>query len=224
MTFKVYGTEYEGKTLYDLLSWMGGSYGAPDQCRYLKKYLEDGGKVYLEFTKGARKGTVGRLNLTPEMVMDYRKLEGGYYKDKWARNMKGVQLEFDDRKTTIPVDLNWYQPKKLDAVLRFTPSETVWVYTTTARPKEEIKPVFDHFGVEIKVGSVVLFMHGSGNTYHNRIGKVTRISAKHTIWVEAFRTREHHKAEEINTGVYAQDMFVLDGDIRDKAMMAKLAF
>lgn len=223
MSFVVYGVEYEGKPLTELLSWMGGSYGAPDQCRYLKSHLEKGNQVYVEFTSGARKGTIGRLNLTPENVMDYRKLEGGYYKDRWARNMKGIQIEFDDRKTTIPVDLDWYKPKKLPIVLRFTPTETTWAYTSNARPKEEIKPVYDHFGTEIKVGSVVLFMHGSQNTYHNRIGKVSRISAKHTIWVEAFKTRKGHKTEEISGGIYAQDIFVPDGDIRDKAMMAKLA-
>jgi hypothetical protein len=223
MSFTVYGTEYEGKTIHELLPWIGGSYGPPDQARYLKSYLEKGGQVYLEITQGARKGTVGRLVITPEQCMEYTKLEGGYHKDKFARRMTGLHLAFDDRKTTIPVDMDWYRPKKLAHVLCFTPTVTTWVYTSTAKPKEAVWTPKDFFGNVIAKDSLVFF---SANDGVQRIGRVERWSNKGTMWVEVVKMKAGtHQAPVLTHGVMAHNMILVDAypDLKAAVTLKKLA-
>jgi len=188
----------------------------------LRKHLDGGGRVFIEITKGARKGTIGELVIPStdvnELWADRVKTGMGEYRrckvDEW-------HLKFDDRENVIKISKDRWD-YKWNGILRFNCEGTVWVYETKEKPKVEPVKLFDHFGTPLEAGQVVLFQHGKQNTYHNRFGKIKRISDKGTIWVEMFKTRPEHTAEVVDKGIYAQDMFVLDGDLREKAMMAKL--
>lgn len=219
---KFNGRDYEGESLYDLLPWSGSFYGPSDTTRQFKTYIEQGGQVYLEITKGARKGTVGRLVITPEQCVDYRKSGGGYYKDKWLRNMTGLYLEFDDRKTTVPIDMAWTRPKKIPHALRFTATGTTWVYTTKPKPTEEAWTPRDFFGNEITQGSLVFFSANDGN---NRIGKVQRWSNKGTMWVDTVPLKAGVKSQTLTHGVVASQMILIDAypDLKGAVTLKKLA-
>ena len=223
--FRVYGTDYEGKRIWGLIPHRTTSYGPPDQVNYLRRYIEQGGQVYMEITSGARKGTVGRLNLTPEMLDStcYRKLEGGYYKGSLARNFPdGIELVFDDRKQTIKIDMDWYKPKSVpDHFITFLPTSTTWVYTTTAKPKEEEWTPRDFFGKEIRQGSLVVF---HGKEVETRVGTVQRWTNKGTIWVEEMSTPANPKSSVHTHNVYAHFMILLDDlpDLKAQVLLKKL--
>lgn len=221
---KLYGEDFEGKSARHLFPTSDNS-RAKDRMKYgLKKYLTEGGKVFIEFTEGARKGTIGELIISADDcdgLYEERKTGLGTFhyltKLEWEVVAEGktIKIAIDRSART---GIKRYFP----GVLHFGEVETKWAYETKEKPKVEPVKLRDHFGTELEVGQVVLFMHGKQNTYHNRFGKIHRISDKGTIWVEMFKTRPEHKNEIVDKGVFAVDMFVLDGDLREKAMLAKL--
>lgn len=221
MGFKVYGKEFEGVAAAELFSDITGS-DIIDRMRYLKTYLENGGTVHIEFTKGARTGTIGRLNIKPEDCVGlYREITGGLYKGYQMITSSDWELVFDDRPQTVKLKVERRKP--MPGVLRFGVETTKWVYTTNEREKPNPLQLKDHFGVVLEPEQVVMFMHGKGNDYEVRFGKIKRISDKGTIWIEAFKTRDHHEVEECCHGIQAKNVFVMDGDLKNKAMIAKLS-
>jgi hypothetical protein len=191
----------------------------------LKKYQEAGGRVMIEITEGARKGSIGELIIPGVNIDD---LYGASYTGGLGRQMRRSkiaewQIRFDDRKNTIKVERHSYE-YKWKGVLRFDRQDTIWSYESKERPKEQLPELFDHFGVKLEVGQVVLFLTGRGTNQYVRLGKVTRWSAKGTIWAESMKTRSDHPANAEMTIQGSVNIFVLDGDVRSKAMMAKLKY
>ena len=222
---KIYGKDYEGQSpswIFPRTTTLSDG-DLRSNLNALKKHYEAGGKLYVEITTGARKGTIGEL-IIPSFELDdvFTPRAKTGMGERRSCKVKTWQLKFDDRKTTVNIGVSRYD-YDWKGVLRFGAAATTWVYETKERPKVEPIKLKDHFGVKLEVGQVVLFLHGKANDYENRFGKVKRISDKGTIWIEAFRTREHHKAEELHNGIFARDLFVLDGDLRDKAMKARLS-
>ena len=221
---KLYGTDYEGKPARSFFITSDNS-RSHERMKYgLKPYLEKGGKVFIEFTEGARKGTIGELQITAE------ECEGLYVERKTGLGTFHYLTKLDwivvaeGKEVKITIDTASSGAKRyFPGIMRFGDVETVWAYESKARPKVEPITLKDHFGVTLEVGQVVLFMHGKANDYETRFGKIKRISDKGTLWIEAFRTREHHKVEELTHGIFSRDLFVLNGDLRDKAMLAKLS-
>lgn len=222
--FKIYGKDYEGLSLENLIPSIHSGYNDPDPIRYLKSFIEEGGKVYAEITGGARKGTVGRINLSPEMLQDcYEEIKGGYYKGKKKRLFPdGLELIFDDRKQVIKLDMDWYKPKGWPAMkITFLPDTTTWAYTTTARPKEETWIPRDFFGNELVKDSLVFF---SSNDGINRIGKVQRWTNKRTMWVESLNLPGQCKPQVFTHGVAAAQMILIDAypDLKSAVTLKKL--
>jgi hypothetical protein len=226
MSFKVQGTELEGQPLYLLIP--GVISGSDSNTRYrlsqVGKHIQAGNRVFVEITKGARQGTIGELVFD---TTDFDELYGPMIRtglgDRRYCLKDELTLRFDDRDNTIKIGKGrWKEFDAKNMVLRFSAPGTLWVYTTKPKPVVPKVTIYDHFGVELEVGQVVLFMYGQKNDYSNRFGKIARISDRGTIWVDMFRTREHHKAGQVSNGVYGSNIFVLNGDLREKAMMARL--
>ena len=225
MSFKVRGIEYEGCSMGRFMGAISSDLDVNYRFTKLKSFLENGGNVYVEFQDGARKGTVGRLNIKPEDCESlYRKIEVGLYEGNYEITQRDWEIVFDDTEKTIGIKIERQKPLKWR--LHFGQMETKWVFTTKERPKVDPKILKDHFGEEIKVDQVVMFMHGKGNDYEVRFGKVKRISEKGTVWIEAFATMADHKVEIFNHGIHPKNIFILDGDqsIKDRAMLAKMKY
>lgn len=215
--FSVYGKDYEGEDLSNLIPGSHSGYGDPDVVRHLRRYIEEGGKVYLEITSGARKGTVGRLNLTPEMLTDcYEDITAGSYNGKRKRVFADdLEVVFDDRKQTIKLDMYWYSSMGWpDHKITFLPETTTWVYTTKPRPKEVEWTPKDFFGNVISKDSLVFFSDRDGV---HRVGQVQRWTNKGTMWVKA-------NSEIYTHGVIAHEMILLDAfpDLKSAAVLKKL--
>jgi hypothetical protein len=222
---KVYGKDLEGAAPWELFpySHTGRDSDLTSRFNVLRKYLDEGGKVMIEITKGARKGTIGEL-IIPSTNIDelynprYKSGLGG---NRRVSKIKEWQIKFDDRKNVIKIPQDRWD-YKWNGVLRFGLTETVWDFTSVARPKEELPDMFDHFGTKIEVGQFVLFITGTGTSQYIRMGKISRWSAKGTIWANTIRTREKHgqPAEVQIQG--SVNIVVLDDDVRKKAMLARL--
>lgn len=223
---KVYGKDLEGALPRELFPYSHTGYDSDLTSRFnaLRKYLDEGGRVMIEITKGARKGTIGELVIPST---DINELYGQRYKsglggDRRVATTKEFQLKFDDRKNVIKIPQDRWD-YKWNGVLRFGRTETVWSFTSTERPKEELPEIFDHFGTKLEVDQFVLFVTGTGTSQFIRMGKITRWSAKGTIWAETIRTRENHgKPQEVQIQG-SVNIVVLDGDVRQKAMLARLS-
>jgi hypothetical protein len=219
LTFVVQGKEYEGQGL--------GYVFQPERehtQKYLhaqiKKFLAEGKKIYVEIEKGARAGTIGELVL-PDNLDDLYAIVGTSLRDR-RQNGDTWVLKFDDSDKTVKLEGS-YRKRVMEKV-SFVQQPTVWKYTSVARPKEELPVLHDHFGVELVVGQVVLALIGIGTDQYVRLGKITRWSAKGTIWIETMKTRETHPKNAEATVQGSINIFVLDGDIRAKAMMAKMTY
>lgn len=222
-SFKVYNTEYEGSRPEYFFSHVSDySYGQATTVRYLKKWLEDGGQVFLELTEGARKGSVGRLVISPaDCDAMYRVCTGGWYKGKWIMDRGPFVLEFDDHTSKIKIEQNDYRgmawPK--GSRLRFNAPKTVWVYTTKPKPKTTTWVPRDHFGTEITKETLVMFTDRVGTT---RFGYPERWSEKGMMWMNPVRTRKNISTEQIHTGVMAHNMVVCGKDLAAQVTLAKL--
>lgn len=203
----------------------GGSLRINSNMRELKRFLEAGNQIFIEFTKGARKGSIGRLRFKAEDTVDL------YLEDKDRRYSRLQKLhweiEWDGRDNVVKVDLSggWGEKWPTGTVLRFNCPETVWSYKTSAR---EVKPdatLYDHFGVLLEVGQLVLYPEGLKDNKKTRFGYIQAISPAGTITVESIKTRPGHNktTAKLSPTTGPSDLVVLDAnDIKDKVTMAKL--
>lgn len=223
---KVYGKDFEGADPWRLLPLYhtGHDSDLVANLRTLRKHLDDGGRVFIEITKGARKGTIGELVIPSTDLDELYGARGKLGIGGERRKSKVVewQLKFDDRDNVIKIPQDRYD-YKWNGVLRFGCAGTTWVYTSKERPKVEPLECYDHFGVKLEVDQTVLFLEGMAkdNDYNIRFGKIVRISDKGTIWVDAFKTREGHKLEQFTASGH-KNIIVLNGDVRDKMLMGRL--
>jgi hypothetical protein len=221
LTFVVQGQEYEGRGL-GFVFQIERNHTQKYLHAQIKKFLAEGKKIYVEIEKGARAGTIGELVL-PENFDDlYANVGTNQNARDRRQNRDTWLLKFDDSDKTVKLE-GTYRKHVMEKV-SFVQQPTVWKYTSVARPKEELPVLHDHFGVELAVGQVVLALIGTGTDQYVRLGKITRWSAKGTIWIETMKTRETHPKNAEATVQGSINIFVLDGDIRAKAMMAKMTY
>lgn len=114
----------------------GGNFRITGNMRQLKKFLEDGNQIFIEFTKGARAGSIGRLRFKADDTVNL------YVEDKdhrYTRLQKHHwEIEWDDRENVVKVDLScgWGAKWPTGTVLRFNCPQTVWSYKTTRHIKQ----------------------------------------------------------------------------------------
>ena len=204
------------------------TYRINDVMRQLKIWLEAGNQIFIEFTMGARKGTIGRLDLKVEDMQDLYKTVRTGRGDELELAKKTWNITFDDRPNPIKVEhQGWQHGWPKGAVLRFDVPATVWAYETVAREKKPAAELYDHFGVLLEVGQMVLAPQGLKGSTRTRFAYIKAISAAGTIKIESIKTRQGHAKTESNVSptIHSYDLIVLDGDmsIKDKVLMAKLA-
>lgn len=186
------------------------------------QHVKNGGHVYVKFLDGARAGTIGRVNNVDWETL-YSESRNTYGRKAHLAHTTWT-LEFDGRKNTVEVQMAYWSNQNLEVV--FDAPGTTWVYTTTPREQKAKKKLYDHFGQEIVIGMVCMFVaRNSKNDFRLRFGKLIRTSEVGTMWFKPFRTREDHReAEEIKVENHlACSVTVLDDDVRRKVMMSKLA-
>jgi len=227
--FKVYTVTFEGKSPSCLLPWSfyGSVSSHQSNHRALKRYLENGGKIFIKIEKGARAGTIGQLVITPEDLDTYEQIKTGYG-ETLRTNKQEWLIKFDDRDTMIKVgmkgngrDFNWP-----GVLITDYDGPTVYAFNK-AEPKAKPpgKVLYDHFGVQLEPGQLVLYPEGRQGTVHNRFGYIESISPAGTIKVESIKTRKGHAkaVSSLSPTVNASDIVVLDSnDIKDKVILAKL--
>ena len=222
-SFTIFGEKpLDGDSFYRLFPRsVSDHYRISAVMRSLKTYLENGNEIFFEFTSGARKGAIGRLNVKADEVENLYINENRQYINCQRHSW---ELVFDDRKNVVKLEPAWDQ--KLPGVLRFNCPETVWAYATKERPKEDAATLYDHFGVLLAVGQLVMYPEGRKGDVHTRFGYIKNITPKGTIKVESIKTRKGHTKVEDNISptIYPSDLVVLDNnDIKDKVTMAKLS-
>jgi hypothetical protein len=200
----------------------GDSYRIKDLARRIAAHVAAGGQVHVKLTSGARAGTIGRVT-----GVDFQNL----YTDQASHhNYTLLQrewiLEFDDRKNTIPLDMSYGRRTPGELIFDYM-EPTVWVYTTVPKEKKDKKKLYDHFGTELEIGMVCMFVAKYGkNDYRLRFGKLTRTSEVGTMWFKPMRTQATHREKEEDLKVEAAmacSVTVMDADVRQKVMISKLA-
>lgn len=186
----------------------------------LEALLKSGESMFYEIESGPRKGSIGRFVLPDSVHKLYNVVTAND-----TRRDGALTLAFDGRNDVVfdGVVNGKSRPNLPDGKIRFDVPATVWSYKTKQKDKEVIPEFKDHFGKVIEVGQVVLLMVGRSGYQHMRFAKIKRISAAGTIWVDLMKTRENHRAETSRLGINPVDLIVLDGDIREKAMVARLS-
>lgn len=230
MPFEIpyHNVKFEGKKPESLFPARNSdSYRQKDIMPQLKTYLEAGNKIWVEFTEGARKGSIGRLDIKAEELTDLYKVVCTGRGEELEMTKTVWDIVFDDRDNVVKAEYHGWQSFWPNGVrLRFDLEGTKWAYTTKAKPEVEAKKLYDHFGVLLEVGQLVIFPEGRKGDVHTRFGYITNITPKGTIKVESIETRQgHEKTEEnISPTIYPSDLVVIDGtDIKAKVTMAKLA-
>ena len=223
---KVNGTEYEGAKTYEVFGEQYSMSFADSLVRVLKNHLASGKKICIEFTEGARKGTIAEIVLTPdELDTLFKEIKNSYRSNFIKCTKSQLTLTAGGKQWTLESSYK----KRFTGILRFD-SEPKFVYVQKKKTEEEkaaerqIPAIYDHFGTEICLGSFVIFPCGTRSEISTRFGYVTNISRAGTVKLRAIKTREKHSDTEVtlSPSVPCSDLIVLDGDIKNKAMMAKL--
>lgn len=226
MVWRLMIKELEGKNPWHLLP---GRFDyeskARQQMRALQNYLENGGHVFVEFTEGARKGSIGRINITPKDCVDlYAPVRSGLGEKQQITKLDW-EIVWDDRPNKVKIKLEYWGANKWPGKLRFDVTETVYAYETKPVEKKAEKILFDHFGVQLEVGQHVIYPHGLKGSLDTRFGIIEKISAAGTITVKPIKTRKGHDDEltKVSPGMSSSDIVVLDNNnIKDKVLVAKL--
>ena len=191
---------------------------------HLKPYLEAGGKIFVEFTEGARKGTIGELQITAGELLTtlYSPLRRGS-----TTRIRRLEWEIIAEGKTIKLkyEAHYGAKNNLPGILHFGEHETRWVFTTKApKPPEPAKVLYDHFGLQLEVGKLVLYPNGRKGDLSTRFGHITKITPAGTITIKPIKTRPAHKNDEIKVSptVAASDLIILEDDLKSKVLMAKL--
>lgn len=225
MSFRVYGKEYEGQPFNNVFpSWTTDRTAHKYFIKKLAEHLENGGFIHVELTQGARKGTIGRWDISAEeMAALYHEGRNGYG-DVLATSTD-IKLVFDDRDNVIPAAIR--HGDGIQGIVHFSMTKTVWSFQTKAQPKKQAKVLRDHFGVVLEPGQLVLFPMGLKGETRTRFGHIEAISAAGTIKVKAMATRAKHDNNvvvNVSPTINASDLIVLDDTlIKDKITLAKLA-
>jgi hypothetical protein len=218
----VMGIDYDGKETAKFFPEYSTDYSALKyRIGQAQQHLANGGTIHIELTKGARKGSIGRLDIQPEDLAEI-------YKDSYLQlTMKFTKwnLVFDDRKNVVKIEA--WQGSGFPGVIHFTRTEpTVWAYTTNTKEPKLVPDLFDHFGTKIEIGSMVLAPQGTKGNTRTRFAYVKDISEAGTIKIESIKTRKGHLKTEskVSPTIFPYDLIVLDGDtsIKDKVLLAKL--
>lgn len=224
MSFKVYDKEYEGKAFNSVFP--NNTSDRTNQSYLIKKlvaHLEAGKFIHVEFTTGARAGSIARWDISAEEMAGLYQIHRTVRGDILAANTD-VKLVFDDRDNVIVGAIRYGDGIK--GIVHFNMDSTVWVYTTTKREKVEPKELFDHFGVKLEVGQLVMAPVGTSGAVRTRFGYIKSITAAGTIKIETINTRNMHKRIESNLSptVASWDVIVIDKEnsIMDKVLLAKL--
>jgi hypothetical protein len=218
--------EFQGKNPWVILSSrVDYESKARQRERQIQRYLDGGGQIFIEFTEGARKGSIGRLNITPQDCVDlYAPVKTGLG-DKMQITKINWEIVFDDRPNKVKIKLEYWGANKWPGILRFDVTETLFVYETKPVEKKADKVLFDHFGVQLEVGQHVIYPHGLKGSLDTRFGIIEKISAAGTITIKPIKTRKGHDDEstKMTPNMSSCDIVVLDNNnIKDKVLVAKL--
>lgn len=136
----------------------------------LKDMLENGRAKYVKINHGARKGTIAK-------VEDFDRVN--YESFMHAGKTDRITLTFDDGKSVKMKFVSLFINLKDDECAELLPNyvgKTVDVFTKTKREAEVPLDIFDAFGKKLEVGDWVMSSRFD-------IGKIKRVSAKGTMWI-----------------------------------------
>ena len=232
MKLATYRNNYEGYSLnsffYPLVS-SSGYYDARDKVDLIRRILEAGKRIYVKFTAGARKGSIGYLDLKPEDFATfeavYKSRNNEYY--PYGLVFNSVVIKFDDSEKTVKVDLTYGSEtpalRAITVTMDVPDDKTVYIYTT--KPKPEVEPVklYDQFGLELKEGQTIITNYGKKNDYYTALAKITRITDAGTIYIKTIPTPKRPTSVEERHGVYAINCMVVDEEFINRIMMAQLS-
>lgn len=225
MSFRVYDKEYEGQPFNAVFPpWTTDRTAHKYLIKKLVEHLQNGGKIHIELTTGARKGTIARWDISADEMANLYKEGRNGYGDVLAASAD-IKLVFDDRDNVIPAAIRYGDG--IQGLVHFGMTQTVWSFQTKAQPKKAAKVLKDHFGVVLEPGQLVLFPMGLKGETRTRFGHIESITAAGTIKVKAMATRQSHEnnvVSNVSPTVRASDLIVLDDTpIKDKVMLGKLA-
>jgi hypothetical protein len=221
--------DLEGKGVTHLLPY-GFRYAneASSQMRLLKRYLEDGGKVHIEFTTGARKGSIGRLVISAEICDTlYPETPSTSISYRAFCQQKEWEIVWDDRTSKVNVQIDALQRCWKGMVLRLDLDETFWAFSKKDPAPPKPKKIWkDHFGRDLEVGQMILFPYGYKADLSNRFGFIEAISDAGTVKVKLIKTRDGHNDDVINMspGVAKSNIIVIPKgmDMNGEIMKARL--
>jgi hypothetical protein len=225
MSFIVNNRDYEGKTFNSVFPYIASE--CHQQAHLIKKiveHLEAGKFIHVEFTHGARAGTIARWDISAKEMADLYQTNRTVGGDILTANTD-IKLVFDDRDNVIVGAIRYGDGIK--GIVHFNLDSTKWVFTTTKREKVEPKVIFDHFGVKLEVGQLVMAPVGISGNISTRFGHITAITPAGTIKIKTFKTRRSQTKNETNLSptVSSCDVIVIDKerDLLDQVLLAKIA-
>lgn len=136
----------------------------------LKTILQDGRAKYIKINHGARKGTIA-------VVEDFDRVD--YKGFMYAGKTDRITLTFDNGKSVKMKFVSLFINLKDDQCAELLPNyfgKTVDMFTKTKREAEVPLDIFDAFGKKLEVGDWVMSSRFD-------IGKIKRVSAKGTMWI-----------------------------------------
>lgn len=225
MSFRVYDKEYEGQLFDNVFpSWTTDRTAQKYFMKKLVEHVRNGGFIHVKLTKGARKGSIARWDISADELQNlYHEGKNGYGEVLAASH--DIKLVFDDRDNVITSAIRYGDG--IQGTVHFNMTQTVWAFQTNAQPKKAAKVLHDHFGVVLAPGQIVMFPMGPKGDTHTRFGIIESITAAGTIKVEAMASRPGHTKVSVNVSpvINPSDLIVIDEfkELKDKLMLAKLA-
>lgn len=232
MELKTYFHNYEGRgilSLLDPLLTSGSDGDARDRVRMIHRHLSEGGRIYVKINKGARKGSIGYLNVKPEDFKDfptvYLQRKNESYPYELAK--KQYEIKFDDSKSVIKFELLCYGNKPMVhsmTVFGEVPDgKTVFKYKTNPKPVAVRPKMYDQFGIELEEGQTIITNYGTKNDFYTALAKITRITDAGTIFIKTIPTPGRPNSVEERYGIYSVNCMVVDDQFMNRILTAQLS-
>lgn len=195
--------------------------------RDIRKKLDNGEKLYVEYTSDAPQGRGGTIARIKKIVEDNTKEISDAYANKGTRSyhiycgansIAKFEVEFDDRKNKLRANSNTVN------ILTDYSGPTVWVHNPPP-PSENSrkKPLLDRFGREIKLGDLVCFAYPlSRSQAKTAFGNVINISKTNTCYVKNLKLADNEHVSEYQIRDNSCLILMTD-DLMDQLLLARLS-
>lgn len=208
---------YSKSSFYDMI----------ENVRIIHNHLMEGKPVCIEWFSGARKGSVGYLDISPGQFESWKNVYDpleSYYFD-YSCKIPFIMVKFHDSTKTIKLPIQDTQTSLLKCLIRddLAISDTKFVFTKKEKEVIERPILYDQFETPLKVGQTIITNHGMRNTYYTVLAKITRITDSGTIFIKTIPTPGYPVSKEERYGIFPNNCMVIDEEFMNKILLTQLS-